>query len=177
MRKKIKLQVFYLASFSIFMLFLSYASVPLYKLFCQVTGYGGTPKINSVNTVSGVDSGKITIRFDSTIEKDSGIYFEPANITTQVQIGENNLAFFLAENKTNKTLKTMSTFNVTPLQAGKYFNKIECFCFEEQYFSPGESLEMPVSYFIDPSIKDDKFIGNLQELTLSYTMFVEKENE
>ena len=177
MNKKIKLQVIYLASFSIFMLFLSYASVPLYKLFCQVTGYGGTPKIKSTNTVSGANSGNISIRFDSTIEKESGMYFEPLNITTEVKIGENNLAFFLAKNKTNKTLKTMSTFNVTPLQAGKYFNKIECFCFEEQYFSPGESIEMPVSYFIDPSIKDDKFISNLQELTLSYTMFVENKNE
>lgn len=156
------------------MLFLSYASVPLYKLFCQVTGYGGTPKINSVNTVSGVDSGKITIRFDSTIEKDSGIYFEPANITTQVQIGENNLAFFLAENKTNKILKTMSTFNVTPLQAGKYFNKIECFCFEEQVLSANEEVSMPVSFFVDASIKDDKFIKDLQEITLSYTMYVRK---
>ena len=175
MKKNIKLQVLYLSCFTVFMLFLSYASVPLYKLFCQVTGYGGTPKINSVNNISGTSSEKIIIRFDSNIEKDSGIYFKPSNTTTQVNLGENNLAFFLATNQTNKTLKTMSTFNVTPLQAGKYFNKIECFCFEEQFFSPGESIEMPVSYFIDPSIKNDKFISNLQELTLSYTMFVEIE--
>ena len=95
----------------------------------------------------------------------------------KVNIGENSLAFYNAKNNTNQTLTTMSVFNVTPLNAGKYFNKIECFCFEEQKLSPNEAVEMPVSFFIDPSIKDDKFINDLSEITLSYTMFVRDKEE
>ena len=82
------------------------------------------------------------------------------------------MAFYKAKNKTKKEITTMSVFNVTPLQAGKYFNKIECFCFEEQKLKPDQEVEMPVSFFIDPAIKDDKFINDLSEITLSYTMFV-----
>ena len=172
-KKNIRYQALYLLAFASSMLFLSYASVPLYKLFCQVTGYGGTPKIVDKNDFEDKFYGKIVVRFDSTIEKNSGIFFEPTTTKAEITIGENNLAFFKAKNNTSKKLKTMSIFNVTPLEAGKYFNKIECFCFEEQFFDPGEIVEMPVSFFIDPSIKDDKFMGDLQELTLSYTMFVE----
>ena len=87
------------------------------------------------------------------------------------------MAFYNAKNNTDQSLKTMSVFNVTPLNAGKYFNKIECFCFEEQKLSPNETVEMPVSFFIDPSIKDDKFINNLSEITLSYTMFIRDKEE
>ena len=92
----------------------------------------------------------------------------------KVNIGENSLAFYKAKNKTDQTINTMSVFNVTPLQAGKYFNKIECFCFEEQTLNPREEVEMPVTFFIDPSIKNDKFINNLREITLSYTMFIKE---
>jgi cytochrome c oxidase assembly protein subunit 11 len=152
------------------MLLMSYAAVPLYKLFCQVTGYGGTPMVVEEN-FSSKTFGKINIRFDSSTEKTSPIFFEPIKNVMNVEVGANNLAFFKAINKSNEILKTMSVFNVTPLQAGKYFNKIECFCFEEQVLGPKESVEMPVSFFIDPAIKDDKFIGDLKEITLSYTMF------
>ena len=89
-----------------------------------------------------------------------------------VNIGENSLAFYKAVNNTDRKITTMSVFNVTPHHAAKYFNKIECFCFEEQVLNPGENVDMPVSFFIDPTIKDDKFINNLEEITLSYTMFV-----
>ena len=154
------------------MIGLSYASVPLYKLFCQVTGFGGTPKIVEENLSNKVIDSKIRIRFDSTTEKKSDLYFEPLKNVIDVNIGENNLAFFKAKNMSKNKIITMSIFNVAPLQAGKYFNKIECFCFEEQVFLPGESIDMPVSFYIDPSIKDNKFTRELQELTLSYTMFV-----
>ncbi len=169
--KNIKKQALLLLTFAMLMLGLSYAAVPLYKLFCQVTGYGGTPLI-SENKYVKVTEAKIDIRFDSSVEKNSPIYFKPKKKVLSVKIGENNLAFYNATNKTNKKITTMSVFNVTPHQAAKYFNKIECFCFEEQYLEPGENVEMPVSFFIDPSIKDDKFINNLEEITLSYTMFV-----
>ena len=179
MQKKVKLHATSLVLFALFMLMLSYAAVPLYKLFCQVTGYGGTPMINELSTATG-EFGDIKIRFDSSTEKNSPVLFKPQRKTINVKIGENNLAFYNAKNNTDQLLTTMSVYNVTPLSAGQYFNKIECFCFEEQVLSPNEVVEMPVSFFIDPSIKDDKFINDLSEITLSYTMFVrdkEKENE
>ena len=168
---KIKFHAIYLVIFALFMLMMSYAAVPLYKLFCQVTGYGGTPMVSENNMVKG-DFGEINVRFDSSTEKDSLVFFKPVKKKIKIKIGENNLAFYLAKNKSNRELKTMSVFNVTPLTAGKYFNKIDCFCFEEQVLSAKEEVEMPVSFFIDPSIKDDKFISDLSEITLSYTMFI-----
>ena len=169
--KKIKNQVLLLTLFVIFMLTMSYAAVPLYKLFCQVTGYGGTPKIVEKNSY-GNSFGIIKVRFDSSLEKNAPLYFKPSKKVIKVNIGENSLAFYKAKNKTNKEITTMSVFNVTPLQAGKYFNKIDCFCFEEQTLLPNQEVEMPVSFFIDPAIKDDKFINDLNEITLSYTMFI-----
>jgi len=175
MQQKKNIHALLLAGFVIFMLAFSYAAVPLYKLFCQVTGYGGTPSIKEVN-ISQTINDNISIRFDSSIEKNAPVYFEPVVNTMDIKIGENNLAFYKAINNTDKILKTMSVFNVTPLHAGKYFNKIECFCFEEQLFNPGDELDMPVTFFIDPAIKDDKFIKDLREITLSYTMFIKKNN-
>ena len=155
------------------MLAMSYAAVPLYKIFCQVTGFGGTPQLSDENNGE-IIKDKINVRFDSTIEKGSVILFEPEKKTINVQIGENNLAFYKARNNSNKPITTMSVFNVTPLQAGKYFNKIECFCFEEQLLSANEEVSMPVSFFIDAAIKDDRFIKDLKEITLSYTMYIRK---
>ena len=170
-RKILKNHAFALSLFALFMLGMSFAAVPLYKLFCQVTGYGGTPLISKEKKIVET-GGQIDIRFDSSIEKNSPLYFEPEIKKVSVIIGENNLAFYKASNKTDRKLTTMSVFNVTPHQAAKYFNKIECFCFEEQILNPRENVDMPVSFFIDPAIKDDKFINNLEEITLSYTMFV-----
>ena len=166
-------QAFFLILFALTMLAMSYAAVPLYKIFCQVTGFGGTPQLSNENNGEIIED-KINVRFDSTIEKDSVIFFEPENKTINVQIGENSLAFYRAKNNSDKPITTMSVFNVTPLQAGKYFNKIECFCFEEQLLSANEEVSMPVSFFIDAAIKDDKFIKDLKEITLSYTMYVRK---
>ena len=132
--------------------------------------------INKSNTIIG-EFGDINVRFDSSTEKNSPVVFKPQEKIIKVKIGENSLAFYNAKNNTNQTLTTMSVFNVTPLNAGKYFNKIECFCFEEQKLSPNEAVEMPVSFFIDPSIKDDKFINDLSEITLSYTMFIRDKEE
>jgi len=164
-------QAILLMAFAIGMLLMSYAAVPLYKLFCQVTGYGGTPQKVDSNSSKSI-SQNISVRFDSSIEKNSIVFFKPEKTRINVQIGENNLAFFRAVNNSNKDITTMSVFNVTPLQAGKYFNKIECFCFEEQVLSAREEVNMPVSFFIDPAIKDDKFINDLKEITLSYTMYI-----
>ena len=132
---------------------------------------------DALNNLANVEFGDIKVRFDSSTEKNSPILFKPQKKIIKVKIGENNLAFYNAKNNTDQTLTTMSVFNVTPLNAGKYFNKIECFCFEEQKLSPNEAVEMPVSFFIDPSIKDDKFINDLSEITLSYTMFIRDKEE
>ena len=166
-------QALYLLAFALGMLAMSYAAVPLYKIFCKVTGYGGTPQISSENDSYKIKE-KIDVRFDSTIDRKSVISFEPEVKKIEVQIGENSLAFFKAKNNSDKPITTMSVFNVSPLQAGQYFNKIECFCFEEQVLSANEEVSMPVSFFVDASIKDDKFIKDLQEITLSYTMYVRK---
>ena len=170
--KKVK-QAFYLLAFALGMLAMSYAAVPLYKIFCKVTGYGGTPQISSENDSYKIKE-KIDVRFDSTIDRNAVISFKPEVKKIEVQIGENSLAFFKAKNNSNKHITTMSVFNVSPLQAGQYFNKIVCFCFEEQVLSANEEVSMPVSFFVDASIKDDKFIKDLQEITLSYTMYVRK---
>ena len=154
------------------MLLMSYAAVPLYKIFCQVTGYGGTPLVVNDNKNPLILDESIGIRFDTSIERNPTVIFEPEKKKINVKIGENNLAFFRAVNKSNIEIKTMSVFNVVPLQAGKYFNKIECFCFEEQILSANDEVSMPVSFFIDPLIKDDKFINDLKEITLSYTMYI-----
>ena len=173
--KKMKKQALMLTLFVVLMISMSYAAVPLYKLFCQVTGYGGTPMVGSNNS-PGANVGSINVRFDSSLRKNAPLYFKPVSKTINVKIGENSLAFYKAKNRTNKEITTMSVFNVTPLQAGKYFNKIDCFCFEEQKLSPKEEVEMPVSFFIDPEIKNDKFINEIKEITLSYTMFIKEKD-
>jgi cytochrome c oxidase assembly protein subunit 11 len=160
-------------AFALGMLAMSYAAVPLYKIFCKVTGYGGTPQISVENDSYKIKE-KIDVRFDSTIDRNSVISFKPEVKKIEVQIGENSLAFFKAKNNSDKPITTMSVFNVSPLQAGQYFNKIECFCFEEQVLSANEEVSMPVSFFVDAAIKDDKFIKDLQEITLSYTMYIRK---
>ena len=167
---KVKRQALFLILFVFGMIGLSYASVPLYKIFCQVTGYGGTPMVSLENS-SVISDKDLSIRFDSSIEKGSPLFFEPGQNSVKTKIGENNLVFFKAINKSDKNVTGTATFNVTPLLAAKYFNKIECFCFEEQTFDAGQEVEMPVSFFIDPDIINDKSLQGISEMTLSYTMY------
>ena len=172
-RNSLRKQAIYLSLFVLFMVLLSYASVPLYKLFCQVTGYGGTPKISDQKDFV-YQEDEIKVRFDSSIEKNSPLFFEPVSKKIVTKVGQNNLIFFKAVNNSNKTIKATATFNVTPLRGAQFFNKIECFCFEEQIFEPGQAVEMPVSFFIDPEIVENKNTNSIDELTLSYTMFIKK---
>ena len=136
-----------LVFFVLFMLGMSYAAVPLYKLFCQVTGYGGTPMINKSNTISG-EFGNINVRFDSSTEKNSPVVFKPQKKIIKVKIGQNNLAFYNAKNNTNQPLTTMSVFNVTPLNAGKYFNKIECFALRSRNYLLMKLLRCPSLFLL-----------------------------
>ena len=170
-KRNINIQVVYLVFFVLFMLGLSYASVPLYKLFCQVTGYAGTPKISKEENVH-VTNKIVNVRLDSSIQKPSPLVFKPISKKVTTKVGENKLVFYKAKNLSEVSVTGTATFNVTPLTAGQYFNKVECFCFEEQVFKPGEEVEMPVSFFIDPEIINDKSMKSIDELTLSYTMYI-----
>ena len=149
---------------------LTAASVPLYRLFCQVTGFGGTPKRADKAPDAAIDR-KITIRFDANVVPGMPWTFEPAQRTIEVKIGENALAFYKAHNTSSEAIKGTATYNVSPDNAGAYFGKIECFCFTEQTLAPGESVEMPLSFFVDPSILEDRDASLIKEITLSYTFY------
>ena len=150
---------------------LAYASVPLYKLFCQVTGYGGTPKIN---VVAGPDAGSkavIEVRFDANTNRDLPWKFKAAQSQMKVRLGEPNLAIYKARNLSRETVSGTAVFNVTPYKVAQYFSKIECFCFTEQTLKAGESADMPVQFFVDPAIFEDPDTKEVRAITLSYTFF------
>ena len=149
---------------------LTYASVPLYKLFCQVTGYGGTTQV--ADDVLGPMSEKtITVRFDANIANNFGWKFAPKQRSITLHLGEKKTAYYTAHNPSSKTTWGTSTFNVSPQIAGQYFNKIECFCFTEQKLKAGESVEMPVVFFVDPDILNEPLLKDNNTITLSYTFF------
>lgn len=147
----------------------SYAAVPLYRIFCQVTGFGGTTNVAERPSTS-VSKRVMTIRFDATV---NGVpwAFQPVQRSMRTRVGENTLAFYRAENHGRTAVTGTATFNVTPLKAGQYFSKIECFCFTEQRLEPGQSNEMPVSFFIDPAIENDRNLDDVTTITLSYTFY------
>jgi cytochrome c oxidase assembly protein subunit 11 len=149
---------------------LSFASVPLYKLFCQVTGYGGTTQ-RAEQGADRVVERMVTVRFNADTARDMPWVFRPVQRQIEVKVGENHLAYYRAENRTSQTIVGTATFNVTPAKAGLYFSKIDCFCFTEQVLKPGESVEMPVSFFVDPAIVEDRNLDEVKTITLSYTFF------
>ena len=151
------------------MLGMSYAAVPLYQIFCQVTGYGGTTQRAAAAPTTVLDR-TITVRFDANV---SGLpwKFEPVVRRMDVRIGENSLAFYRATNISAKPSTGTASFNVTPEITGGFFNKLACFCFTEQTLAPGESIDMPVSFFVDPTLVDDKDATKVSEITLSYTFY------
>jgi cytochrome c oxidase assembly protein subunit 11 len=157
--------------FALAMLGLGYASVPLYRLFCQVTGFGGTTQRASEAQAAAVStSGEtITIRFDANVERGMPWQFRPENTTDTIQLGGRRMAIFLARNTSDKPVTGRATFNVAPEQAGRFFNKVQCFCFTEQTLQPGQEVRMPVVYFVDPKMLDDPDAKAIEEITLSYT--------
>jgi cytochrome c oxidase assembly protein subunit 11 len=146
------------------------ASVPLYQLFCQVTGFGGTTQ--RAEAPSAVVSDRtITVRFNADVNSRLPWRFHPEQRDLTLAIGESGLAFYQASNLSPRAITGTATFNVTPYKAGPYFNKIECFCFTEQTLQPGETVDMPVTFFIDPAILDDPNLADVHTITLSYTFF------
>lgn len=157
------------------MLGLAYASVPLYELFCRVTGFGGTTQRADAAPAPGATADMMKVRFDANISPELGWAFKPLQTTATVRIGERKLAFFQATNLTDQPITGVATFNVSPDTAGAYFVKIQCFCFNEQTLLPGETVDMPVSYYVDPALLDDSDAKKIDEITLSYTFFQAKE--
>jgi len=153
------------------MVALAYASVPLYRLFCQVTGFAGTPQISAAPDATAVGSRLFEIEFDANVSSDLPWTFKPKQRRVEVKVGEPTLVAYEALNPTAFETKGTSTFNVTPLKVGKYFNKVQCFCFQEQELKPGESSDFPVTFFVDPAIVDDPEMADVKEITLSYTFF------
>lgn len=148
----------------------TFAAFPLYSIFCKVTGYGGTPKIAESLNVSEGDKTFI-VRFNSDKDQTLDWNFRPMQYKVSVKTGVDSLIFYEAENISNETITGMATYNVTPDAAAAYFNKIQCFCFNEQTLKPHEKVTMPVSFFIDPAIEKDPFLKDLETITLSYTFF------
>ena len=158
------------------MLGLGFAAVPLYQMFCQVTGFGGTTQRASESDADlaerlGASAGAktISIRFDGTTANDVPWSFRPEQVTDTVTIGQRDMAIYLAKNNSNETITGTATFNVEPEQAGAYFNKIQCFCFTEQVLKPGQEVRMPVLYYVDPKALDDPNMDDVEQITLSYT--------
>lgn len=165
------------AVFATGMVGLAYAAVPLYRLFCQVTGFAGTTQ-RAERPSSTVIDRRITVQFDANVGAGLSWDFLPVQATQSVRIGENGLAFYKVTNRSDKPIVGTATFNVTPDQAGGFFNKVECFCFTEQRLDPGETAELPVSYFIDPAIERDVDGAQIKDITLSYTFYpVDKPKE
>lgn len=161
------------------MLGMGYAAVPLYDLFCRVTGFAGTTQVASEADANAAASAgamrEISIRFDASTARDMPWAFRPTQSTDTVRIGQRDIATYMARNTTSERITGTATFNVEPAQAGRYFNKIQCFCFTEQTLEPGQVVNMPVLYFVDPAILEDEVVGDLEQITLSYTFHRAKE--
>jgi cytochrome c oxidase assembly protein subunit 11 len=153
------------------MVTLAYASVPLYRIFCQVTGYGGTPQITESGPTQAMSQRKIKVRFNADVNSSLDWKFKPYEHEMEVHLGETALATYLAENDGKETITGTAIFNVTPLKAAPYFNKVECFCFSEQTLAAGETADMPVSFFVDPEILEDPNTQEVRTITLSYTFY------
>ncbi|KAF7283753.1 hypothetical protein GWI33_023002 [Rhynchophorus ferrugineus] len=178
-KKRLRSTLYYVTAAGIVTAGLSYAAVPLYRMFCQAYSYGGT-------TVQGHDSSKIEamksnknreikVRFNADKGSNMRWNFKPQQTSINVFPGETALAFYTARNPTDEPVVGISTYNVVPFEAGQYFNKIQCFCFEEQMLNPHEQVDMPVFFYIDPDFTEDPFLENCNEIILSYTFFEAKE--
>lgn len=157
------------ALFGLAMLALAFASVPLYRVFCQVTGFDGTTM--KADAAPGAVAGQIGVRFDANISPTLPWRFEPEQETVRIHPGARTTIYFRATNLTARTTMGQASFNVTPAQAGQYFSKIECFCFTEQTLKPGQSVRMPVVFFVDPKLRTDETTSDIDEITLSYTFY------
>lgn len=149
---------------------LAYASVPFYDWFCRVTGFGGATGVAAAGSDEVLDQ-TIKIRFDASRERDFPWSFKPMQREMEIRIGETGLAFYEAHNPTDRPIAGSASYNVTPYEAGGFFTKIDCFCFEEQVLQPGETVQMPVTFFVDPEIVTDRDAKYVHTITLGYTFY------
>ena len=158
------------------MVTIAYASVPLYKLFCQVTGFGGTTQTSETLPDTILDR-TITVQFNADTDRSLPWHFKPEQRKIDVKLGQKGLTAYRARNNAKKPTAGTAIYNVTPLKAGKYFHKIQCFCFDEQILQPGEDVSMPVLFYIDPKMNDDPNMRDVKTITLSYTFFKAESKE
>jgi cytochrome c oxidase assembly protein subunit 11 len=158
------------------MLGLGFAAVPLYRLFCQVTGFAGTTQRATAGEARAAEAAgakaagaTVSVRFDANVDANLPWTFRPEQVTKTVRLGQRQMAFFYAKNNSDVPVTGQASFNVSPDQTGSYFNKVQCFCFTEQTLQPGEEVHMPVLFFVDPSIAQDPDAAPVQQITLSYT--------
>ncbi|MBM3650180.1 MAG: cytochrome c oxidase assembly protein [Alphaproteobacteria bacterium] len=155
------------------MLALAYAAVPLYDLFCRTTGFGGTPLVAQPGERPVLDR-TVNVRFDANVDINLPWRFQPLEREVKVRLGEERLAYYRVTNVSQRPIVGTSTYNVTPEPAGPWFNKLQCFCFTEQLLLPGQSVDMPVMFFVDPEMDKDRRYDNVRTVTLSYTFFEAK---
>jgi cytochrome c oxidase assembly protein subunit 11 len=154
----------------LFMGTMAWASVPLYDWFCRVTGYGGTTNTAEAGSETVLDQ-TIKIRFDASLERDMPWHFKPMQREMEIRIGETGLAFYEAYNPTDRPIAGSAVYNVAPFDAGGFFTKIDCFCFQQQVLQPGQRVEMPVTFYVDPEIVNDRDAKWTPKITLSYTFY------
>jgi cytochrome c oxidase assembly protein subunit 11 len=148
----------------------SFAAIPLYRLFCAVTGYGGTPRIGP-EAAPGAVTASITVRFNADVNPGLPWKFMPEQEQIRLRLGEQQVAFYRARNESSEPVTGIALYNVTPDKIGKYFHKTACFCFNQQTLAPGQEMEFPVSFWVDPAIAKDPATADVQAITLSYTFF------
>ncbi len=173
LQRKMRFQALACAGLVAGMVGLAYASVPLYDLFCDVTGFGGTPIARDSNTTDVMDR-TIAVRFDANVSPGLSWKFSPEMPEIRVKLGETTTVYYKVTNAGDKAATGIATYNVQPDLAGTYFSKLECFCFTEQTLQPGETLESAVVFYIDPRIVKDADVKDLDSITLSYTYFPSK---
>lgn len=173
----------YLAALAVGMVGVTYASVPLYRMFCQATGFGGTTRRRTLedklaeqrnlpeSVKAAAANREVVISFNADVAEGMPWRFVPTQKSVRVRPGETTLAFFTAKNRSNRDITGVATYNVQPNKAGSHFNKVQCFCFEEQRLLPGEEIDMPVFFYIDPELATDRRLRGVSSLTLSYTFF------
>ena len=154
----------------VFMIGMAFAAVPMYRLFCQATGFGGTTQTSTALPDTIVDR-DITVRFNAVTAPNMPWIFKPEQRSISVKLGQRGLTSYTAKNRSKAATSGTAIYNVTPLKAGKYFHKIQCFCFDEQTLQGGEAVDMPVLFFVGPSLNDDPNMSDVKSITLSYTFY------
>jgi len=168
--KRNTLVAFSLLGVIVGMVGLSFAAVPLYRLFCAATGFGGTPQIGPLAGPGGTTR-MITVRFNADVNSNMPWTFAPLQAEVRLPVGDEQVAFYHAQNPTKIAITGTATYNVTPDKVGRYFHKTQCFCFTEQTLAPGQDMQFPVSFWVDPAIADDPNTADVTTITLSYTFF------